>query len=35
MGKRRANGEGYLGTIVEKHKRKKFLKQMCKICSEC
>lgn len=28
MGKRRANGEGYLGTIIEKHKRKKFLKQM-------
>lgn len=35
MGKRRANGEGYLGIIIEKHKRKKFLKQMCKTCSEC
>lgn len=35
MGKRRANGEGYLGTIIEKHKRKNFLKQMCKTCSEC
>ena len=35
MGKRRANGEGYLGTIIEKHKRKKFLKKMCQTCSQC
>ena len=34
-GTRNGNGEGFIGTVIEKHKRKKFLDKECEICSNC
>ncbi len=34
-GTRKTNGEGYVGSIVAKHKRKKFLDTECSICKKC
>lgn len=34
-GTRKTNGEGYVGSTVAKHKRKKFLDTECSICKKC
>lgn len=34
-GTRRANGDGSIYETIEKHKRKKFLKEECNICKDC